>query len=719
MVETVVCSAPPSVDFPENNTLNEVVVEIAINEGVTLSFKPSPANPDNPFAISGKQLIAAEVLDHEFNLLIVVVVINVNDNPPVFPESQYQLDVPELSPVGTVVGNFPAKDLDPGTQLYYRLTSEPEGFTMQGATSSNIVVQTLLDYDRVQNVILTLYAQDTPHSPPVEPSFTATTTILVNITDIDNRSPWFQPCTAYDVGGALICQGAGYSGSVTLTEQETGFLPLKPGPVYAIDGDFGRNEEITYTFLSGNDAGLFGINADSGNITMLKPADVLGPINLTVLATQKTNRFQFATTRVTIKVLVKSLNPPKFEKEQYGGFVSEVGVMVLDSNNTNEPLVIQAKDDDFAVTGGVNPDITYKIIGDSDFSLIGGYLFMTKDRPLGTVSLQVEAVDTINGETATAGLTVEVTSGLSTTSEPPNTTDIVSTTPIEETTDFPTTNPSMTTEDNISTTNPSLTTKDSISTASTAHPHTEGVIGPVGGYGPEDMAAVGASLAALLVVCLVVIGLLACHIQKSKADWRKISEASVFRSSLGQGSGGLKEGVQYTNEGFQNDEDAGSTGSAGPEEENIKLGGEPETKTRNLALEEAILKSTAPLHALLQDDSSLAGSDKADSEKEVKPILTKERRMEEGYKAVWFKEDIDPNAKEERVIIPENGERDGEEDEEEEGSSSGREEDEEDGLPKSTPKVFFADGDMDSGLGVKIEDPEEDSEDEEVLTVDL
>ncbi|XP_071375226.1 cadherin-related family member 5 [Centroberyx affinis] len=715
----MICSAPESVNFRENNTLNEVVVNIVVNEGVTLSFKPSPANPDNPFVINGNQLIATEVLDYEFNLLIVVLLVDVNDNPPVFAESQYQLDVPELSPVGTVVGNFPATDLDPTSQLYYRLTSEPEGFTMQGATSPNIVVQTPLDYDRVKNVKLTLYAQDTPHSPPVEPSFTATTTILVTITDIDNRPPWFQPCTMYDVGGALICQGAGYSGSVTLTEQEMDALPLKPGPVYAIDGDSGRDEEITYTFLSGNDAGLFAINADTGNITMLKPADVLGPINLTVLAAQKTNSFQFATTRVTIKVLVKSLNPPKFEKEQYGGFVSEVGVMVLDSNNTTEPLVIQAKDDDFAVTGGVNPDITYKILGSSDFSLIGGYLFMTKDRPLGTVSLQVEAVDTITGELATAGLTVEVTSGLFTTTEAPNTTVIVSTTPIEETTGFPTTNSSMTTEDSISTTNPSLTTKDSISTASTAHPHTEGVIGPVGGYGPEDMAAVGASLAALLLVCLVVIGLLACHIQKSEADWRKISEASVFRSALGQGSGGLKEGVQYSNEGFQNDEDTGSTGSAGPEEENMKLGGEPGPKTRNFALEEAILRSTAPLHALLPDDSSLAGSDKADSEKEVKPILTKERRMEEGYKAVWFKEDIDPDAKEERVIIPDNGERDGEEDEEEEGSSSGREEDEEDGLPKSTPKVFFADGDMDSGLGVKLEDPEEDSEDEEVSTADL
>lgn len=62
------------------------------------------------------------------------------------------------------------------------------------------------------------------------------------------------------------------------------------------------------------------------------------------------------------------------------------------------------------------------------------------------------------------------------------------------------------------------------------------------------------------------------------------------------------------------------------------------------------------------DDTSQAGSDKADSEKEVKPILTKERRMDEGYKSVWFKEDIDPEAREEVVIIPDNTENDSEED---------------------------------------------------------
>lgn len=59
-----------------------------------------------------------------------------------------------------------------------------------------------------------------------------------------------------------------------------------------------------------------------------------------------------------------------------------------------------------------------------------------------------------------------------------------------------------------------------------------GVPGATGGYGPEAMAALGASLAVLLAACLLVIGLLLCHMKKSKADWRKMTEANVFRSSV-------------------------------------------------------------------------------------------------------------------------------------------------------------------------------------------
>ncbi|XP_074489711.1 cadherin-related family member 5 isoform X3 [Sebastes fasciatus] len=662
-----ICSAPQIVNFQENNTVGDVVQTITVKPGVTLEFKPPPANPDNPFRLDGNNLTAERVLDSEaaethtvditcteiatdlkLGLSIVVVVTNVNDNPPVFELNLYRVDVNEMSPVDMSLGRFPATDLDSPT-LYYTLTSESDGFKLRSPTNPDLLVKTPLDYERIKTVQLILSVQDTPLTPAnSRVTFSATTTIVVTILDVDNRPPWFQPCSKHEIGGAVVCQSAGYTGRVVLNEQEIGVLPLEPGPLHAIDGDSGIDEKMTYSFLSGNADGLFEINANTGNITMLKPADVLRTISLTVLAAQEINSYQFATTTVTVSVQVKSLHRPQFQKPQYEGVITAVGMMAMDPKNKDEPLQILATDDDYAATGGINPLITYYVNGSSDFSVVGGYLFMTKDLPEGTLSLQVVATDESNEESATAQLSVEVAS----------------------------------------------------------------VIVPSGGYGLVDMAVLGATLGVLLLICLVVIGVLAFCIRKGNADWRKIYEASMFQSSLAQG--GQKEGIQYTNEAFQNDDDGGSTGSGGPVGGSVMAG----RAAGDLPLNKAIAQSLGPLHALLHDDTSLAGSDKADNEKEVKPILTKERRMDEGYKSVWFKEDIDPDAKEEVVIIPDSREDDSEE-EDEEPSSSGREDDEDDNLRIKTQKVVFNDADLDSGLGVKMEDPAEDSEGDEVLTVDL
>lgn len=58
------------------------------------------------------------------------------------------------------------------------------------------------------------------------------------------------------------------------------------------------------------------------------------------------------------------------------------------------------------------------------------------------------------------------------------------------------------------------------------------VITPSGGFGVTDMAALGATLGVLLFLCLVIIGVLIYRMRKGKADWGKIKEASMFRSSV-------------------------------------------------------------------------------------------------------------------------------------------------------------------------------------------
>ncbi|XP_023182933.1 cadherin-related family member 5-like isoform X2 [Xiphophorus maculatus] len=660
------CSFESPVQFQENNNVGDVVTTISITPGETIAI----TSTDMPFGINGNQLIATEVLDREetqtyavvirctlgsasISKTIVVIVQDVNDNEPFFEKDLYQENVEELARIDTIVGQFPAIDLD-GTVLYYTLTSEsePDAFKLRSQSTPEILVNRPLDYDKVKEVRLILEAQDTPlTSPPEGPSFTATTTILISIIDIDNRPPWFEPCARHDISEAVICLNTGYTGKIYLNEQETGVLPLEPGPLYAIDGDLGIKEEITYSIFSGKEGDLFSINPNTGNITMLRPADVVGEIALTVLAAQTKNTHQFATTTVTFRVQVHSLHAPEFQKALYEGLITSVGSMAMDLTNKDQPLQIIATDEDYIGAGGINPNITYSIKGSSDFAIIGGYVFLTKALPESSVSIQVVATDVSNDETATAELRVELT-----------------------------------------------------------------LVGPAGEFGIVDMAALGATLGVLLFLCVLVIGLLVYRMRRGNAAWKKIQEASMFRSSLGEAN--QKEGIQYTNEAFQNnDDDRSSTGSGGPEGKGVLTSWDPPKPVENSHSEGASQSSSPRQRTQFSDNASDSGSDRADNEKEVKPILTKERRVEEGYKSVWFKEDIDPNAKEEVVIIPEN--RDEHSDDEDEEPSSDSRGDKDENLQRKSPKVLFAETDLDSGLGVKFDDPADDSENDDELNFDL
>ncbi|XDV53419.1 hypothetical protein PO909_021920 [Leuciscus waleckii] len=626
------CSANLASVIQENNAIKDIVTIITPSTaGVTATITSQV--PEGLFSLDGFNLIAETVLDfetfetpHEVNvectkdgststrLTLRIIVEDVNDNPPAFAESQYSLSVDELTKVDTSVGLITATDPDKGDTLYYRLESPEDEFGLLTSFNPNIVVKKILDYDKVKKVTMTLYVQDTQIGSSAGVSHTASTTIEVNILDIDNRPPWFQPCTEVEFATSKACMNSGYEGTVNLNEQETGPLSLKPGPVTAIDGDKGRNEAISYTFLEKIDDPIFQINIDTGSITMLKPVGEAGPIVLTVMAFQRENPDQFATTTVILKVVISSNHPPKFVNPSYEGFISEdagVDSLVLESKTSNRPLRVQATDEDFS--NGYNPDIKFEVVGGTDFSITPeGFILMAKTVSPGTVNLQMRVFDTNNDESSTASLMVEVTPG--------------------------------------------------------------GQQGTVvgGGYSAGEMAAVGASLAVVLVLCLVGIGVMAHRIKGHNADWKKLSEASIFRSSLGGGSGGPKEGMQYSNEGFQNDGDSGSVNSklAAHLESKLESGLIRETPQENMTRSAVPVPHTSRTSARTSastsappDTSSLADSETVDGEKEVKPILTKERRNEEGYKAVWFKTDIDPNTKEDVVIIPDTGEADGDQEE--------------------------------------------------------
>ncbi|XP_060742811.1 cadherin-related family member 5 isoform X2 [Tachysurus vachellii] len=612
-----ICSVPSEpVTIKENNTIDAVVVRINTStKNVTLTLTE---NPDNAFDLRGLDLILKKRLDFEtllnpeeltvqircnktgsksITLTVLVQVKNINDNPPLFAQSKYTLDVNELTPVNTSVAQIEAKDDDSGV-LYYAL--EPAlnpYFRLENMYKPNILVNKTLDYEVVQQVTLTLYVQDTPPLSPLpgQITYTATTTIVINIKDIDNRPPWFQPCTRITIGTAKICLSVGYKGRVTLTEKQEGPLQLQPGPIYARDGDKSRNEEISYKIVRGNEDNIFKIDEGTGNITMLKPADIAGPVFLTVLASQVSNRDQYAATSVNIEVMKKSRNPPKFERERYEAYVySNSGPenMVLKDRTSNKPFRVRARDDDFA--SGINPDIRYEVQYSSYVNVTtDGFVLLKKSVRTESFALQVRAVDVSTGESGTAALSVIVL--------PP-----------------------------------------------------VGVRSPSEGYRAGDMALLGFIMAALLVLSLIVIGYLISRLKKRNPDTLKLSECLGPCLQQTQPTDGLRprDSMQFTNDGFMNEADMGRLAMRRPEKRDRKQELVSKWRVRVTPRERQGRCDSCGMrvHSNHVHRSSPALHPKAQGSKdEVRSILAKERRKDK-QKTVWFKESEDSSDIEVEII---------------------------------------------------------------------
>ncbi|KAL6113579.1 uncharacterized protein ACO6RY_11823 [Pungitius sinensis] len=607
------CTVPPGpVTVPENNTADVELVRIVSGAEVALRLT---VNPEDLFYLKGNALMVKKGLDFEslhsvaltvwvqcskggsrsVNESVEVLVENENDNPPNFAQSHYVLEVNELTPVNSSVGLIEASDVD-SEPLYYRLEPATDKyFRLENINTPKIIVKSILDYDVVQKISLVLHVQDTlDGSASDRPFFTSVATITVQVRDVDNRPPWFQPCLRTSSGIAKLCVSTGYRGKVNLTEKEDGPLVLEPGPVFAKDGDKNRSEQIIYRILRGNEGNIFQIDEETGNISMAKAADIVGPIILTVLASQVTNRDQFSVTQVTFDVMKKSRNPPRFEKERYEGFIYSNSVpesMILRDRTTNRPFRVRARDEDFAA--GANPDLKYEVQYSSYVNVTSdGFVVLKRVVKTESFALQLRAVDATTGEFGTAALSVQVIPAVATPS-------------------------------------PSSV-----------------------GFRPGDMALLGLVMAALLVLCLIVIGFLVSRLWKGNAGVDKICDC--LGPCLKSARSGHRDSLQYTNDGFQTEGDP-SRGGGGRRLTNGPpgRGAFPQARGRVLPMERRGRQcSSCGVHtnhvAKGSPSPRRLGGD--GGEEYAKRVALNRQRRKEGQKTVWFKESEDSSDIEVEII---------------------------------------------------------------------
>ncbi|XP_034626310.1 cadherin-related family member 5 isoform X2 [Trachemys scripta elegans] len=698
----------------ENNLWGAVVTTITMKPDVTVTIKNSADS--RWFAINGTELILTDSLDYETEYALVVTLLcwkggievnsvtvvvqvgNLNDNSPVFKETNITVKVPEDTKVNMIIipeDTVTASDADLDNVQYELTAITPEAldyFNIHGINNPSIYLRKTLDYDKYTFMQLILYARDrTPGNPDGN---TATATINIDIQQADTKPPWFQPCTFINAD-KKVCISSGYIGRVNISEKTTEPLMLKPGPLFAIDPDYTLNEKIVYSIVSGNKDDVFLLNSDTGNITMNKAANTTDVFILHVMATQANNALRYSFTTVEIKVITKSSHAPYFENSRYTGTVSaglDTLSLVMDSKAPSIPLKIFAADDDFP--NKLNPQITYNIQNSSDFTVTRDGLVLTNTmlQSAATITMLATATDEESLQEANTVITVEVTPSTGTTTLPtPTTTTTSAAAGTGTTTPKPSGSssalpPGVT--NMASTANSGPTKSTSSVNMTTNNAGTPGPTGkPVTGtkderanlrYTAQDMAAVGATLAACLLITLLGLGFLV----------RKQCRHTIERLVGKKRGEDLVEDL--SNQGYQDDKNPlWSTKDNASLRSDTSENSTPVMKQQSngfLPPEPAVESSIATASATIKGGEENKEGKDTDSDKEVKSILTKDRKTaDDGYKAVWFKDEIDPDTKDDVVVIEDQVEEEVDSDEDK------NEDDEEDeqGSQHGDPVVSF------------------------------
>ncbi|XP_017714253.1 PREDICTED: cadherin EGF LAG seven-pass G-type receptor 2 [Rhinopithecus bieti] len=325
---------------------------------------------------------------------VTVTVLDVNDNPPVFEQDEFDVFVEENSPIGLAVARVTATDPDEGTnaQIMYQIVEGniPEVFQLD-IFSGELTALVDLDYEDQPEYVLVIQATSAPlvsratvhvrlldrnDNPPVLGNFE----ILFN-NYVTNRSSSFPggaigrvPAHDPDISDSLTYSfERGNELSLVLLNASTGELKLSRAldnnrPLEAImsvlvsvlqisatDRDSGLNGRVFYTFQGGDDGdGDFIVESTSGIVRTLRRLDRENVAQYVLRAYAVDKGMPPARTpmEVTVTVLDVNDNPPVFEQDEFDVFVEEnspIGLAVAR---------VTATDPD----EGTNAQIMYQIV---------------------------------------------------------------------------------------------------------------------------------------------------------------------------------------------------------------------------------------------------------------------------------------------------------------------------------------------------------------------
>ncbi|XP_039647055.1 protocadherin Fat 3a isoform X7 [Perca fluviatilis] len=314
----------------ENDKVAEIVGVVSLQQSSTpWWFDITAGNSDSVFDVEKAvgTIIIAKPLDAEqrsfFNLTVQatdgtntaytqvhIIVMDNNDNAPIFSQPTYDVTISEDTPSDTEVVQVLALDRDEHHRLTYSLQSSIDPSSMRlfriHPTLGTIYTTQRLDHEACAQHILTVIVKDQEF--PYRKNLAR---VLIEVEDINDHVPIFT--------------SALYEGSV----YESAAVGSAVVHVTALDKDKGANAELHYSIEAGNTGNAFHIEPVLGIITVAHDLDLssIGHYVLTVRVTDNGSPPLSTTTIVRIAVTLSDNAGPKFPQPEYQAEITENAVV--------------------------------------------------------------------------------------------------------------------------------------------------------------------------------------------------------------------------------------------------------------------------------------------------------------------------------------------------------------------------------------------------------
>ncbi|KAK5858538.1 hypothetical protein PBY51_002671 [Eleginops maclovinus] len=264
-----------------------------------------------------------------------IVVLDVNDNPPLFQNTSYSSVIAESSMIGTAVLQVFAQDQDSekNAAVSYQILSDiynSTDFFHIDSNSGLVFTARLLDYELIQRYNFIVRATDSG-----DPALSSDVSVTVTITDTNDNPPNFSQAL-YE---AFVSELASRGHFVTC--------------VQASDADICDAQRLRYTILSGNDKMIFMMEPDTGVLSLSNKRrqgmKLSYELNVSVSDGVFTN-----TAQVIVRVLGANLYSPVFSQRFYLAEVQE------NAPPGSRVIQVRATDEDSGLFG----QISYSFIND-------------------------------------------------------------------------------------------------------------------------------------------------------------------------------------------------------------------------------------------------------------------------------------------------------------------------------------------------------------------